>query len=67
MSEEEYWETHCWSKRFLERDAAPPCARLATWRGPKTAANPLIRAWRACDEHHQPTDERIAPDADGPV
>ena len=51
----EFWNTHCWAKRFY----GEPCARPATWRGPATASHALVREWRACDAHRQDTDEPI--------
>jgi len=49
----DYWETHCWYKRFNESER---CVRPAQWRGQGSTA--FDKAWRACDEHRHATDTR---------
>ena len=56
----EYWERHCWFRRFITDDPhAHACQAPATWRGPRNATGALTRAWRACDAHRMTTDERL--------
>ena len=47
----EFWTWHCWKNRFY----GEPCAKPATHRGPR-GSKAFQNAWRACDEHHLPTD-----------
>ncbi len=54
---EEFWASHCWSRRFN----GEACALVATWRGPSVAEHSFTRAWRACDEHRMVTDEPLPP------
>ena len=58
----EFWNTHCWSKRF-NNDPSEACAEPATWRGPQDAPDSLTRAWRACYKHRMAGDEPFTPDA----
>lgn len=49
QNDPEFWETHCWAKRFSSPD---PCAQAATWMGPQgPEQREFTRRWRACDEH----------------
>ena len=44
------WTRTCWSRRF----SGEACLQPARWKGPDLG--PFNRVWRACDEHHLPTD-----------
>jgi len=56
----EYWETHCWARRFQEDEGSPRCEALATHQGPPNSPSQFVRAWRACDQHHLTTDVPLA-------
>ena len=58
MSEQEStgvfdWTKHCWARVYASPTAHPLCGKLAKWRGPRETSNEV---WRACDEHHLPSD-----------
>lgn len=49
------WSRTCWFGRFYGK----ACGRPADWSGPRESPNAVDRQWRACGEHHLPTDERL--------
>lgn len=59
------WSKLCWAKK----SSGAACRRPATWRSPTDRAG-LVADWRACDEHHHPSDvpiERNQADPDCPM